>query len=305
MKDVIIIAGPTAVGKTALSINLAKKLNTEIISADSMQIYKGMDIGTAKVTKEEMDGIKHHIIDIINPDENYSVQEFQNSALEIISEIHNKGKIPVIVGGTGLYIDSLTHDFDFVNVKPNDKLREELESIYEENPSKLLERVYEISKESYSHLSLKDKRKLIRAIEVYEDSGKIIDYSRSMKNTENNYHLFVLYDDRENLYERINERVDIMISNGLMEEVRDILEKASENSQSMKAIGYREVIPYLKGEIDFETMKSTLKQHSRNYAKRQLTWFRRNEYSQWINIEGKTTDEIADFIIERVNGDSK
>lgn len=302
MKDVIIIAGPTAVGKTALSINLAKKLNTEIISADSMQIYKGMDIGTAKVTKDEMDGIKHHMIDIINPDENYSVQEFQKSALEIISEIHNKGKIPVIVGGTGLYIDSLTHDFDFVNVKPNYKLREELDSIYEENPSKLLERVYEISKESYSHLSLKDKKKLIRAIEVFEDSCKIIDYSRSMKNTENNYHLFVLYDDRKKLYERINERVDIMISNGLIDEVRDILKVAGENAQSMKAIGYREIIPYLKGEIDFETMKSTLKQHSRNYAKRQLTWFRRNEYSQWINIEGKNTDEIADFIIERVNG---
>ncbi|MDO4605186.1 MAG: tRNA (adenosine(37)-N6)-dimethylallyltransferase MiaA [Helcococcus sp.] len=301
MKDVIIIAGPTAVGKTSLSINLAKKLNTEIISADSMQIYKGMDIGTAKVTKEEMNGIKHHMIDILNPNDNYSVQEFQNSALELITKIHSKGKIPIIVGGTGLYIDSLTHDFDFVNVKPNYELREKLESIYEENPSNLLDKVYEISKESYSHLSLKDKKKLIRAIEIYEDSGKVIDYSRFLKNTENNYHLFVLYDDREKLYERINKRVDMMISNGLIDEVRDILKVAGENAQSMKAIGYREVIPYLKGEIDFETMKIILKQHSRNYAKRQLTWFRRNEYSQWINIEDKTTDEIANFIIKRVN----
>lgn len=300
MKDVIIIAGPTAVGKTSLSINLAKKLNTEVISADSMQIYKGMDIGTAKVTQKEMEEIKHHMIDIINPNENYSVQEFQNSCLKIIDEIHHKGKIPIIVGGTGLYIDSLTHDFDFVSVKPNYELRKKLESIYTVNPSMLLERVYNISKKSYSHLSLKDKKKIIRAIEVYEDCGKIIDYSRSMKNTSNNYHLFVLYDDRQNLYERINERVDVMILNGLIEEVKSILKIAGEDAQSMKAIGYREVIEYIKGELDFETMKSKLKQHSRNYAKRQLTWFRRNEYSQWINIDGKTTDEIADFVINRV-----
>ena len=300
MKDVIIIAGPTAVGKTALSINLAKKLNTEIISADSMQIYRRMDIGTAKANLEEMQGIKHHMIDILNPNENFSVQQYQIEALKIIEEIHKKGKVPIIVGGTGLYIDSLTHDFDFVKVKPNSKLREELESIYKKNPKALLDRVHKISNKSYSHLSLKDKKKLIRAIEVYEDSGKIIDYSRSIKNTKNNYHLFVLYDDREKLYERINKRVDIMITDGLIEEVKSILKNTDENAQSMKAIGYREVIPYLKGQTDLETMKSILKQHSRNYAKRQLTWFRRNEYSQWVNIEGKTTEEIVEFIVNKV-----
>lgn len=301
MKDVIIIAGPTAVGKTSLSINLAKKLNTEIISADSMQIYKKMDIGTAKITKEEMQGIKHHLIDIIEPYESFSVQQFQNMALQIISDIHKKNKIPIIVGGTGLYIDSLTHNFDFVNVKPNYELRKELEEIYKSNPKILLDRVMDIDNKLYSHLSINDMKKLIRAIEVYEEAGKKIEYDRFVENNQYKYHLFVLNDDRQNLYNRINKRVDLMIENGLIDEVKNVYKIADENSQSMKAIGYREVIPYLKGEISFEEMLGKLKQDSRNYAKRQLTWFRRNEFSNWIDIREKSIDDIAYYILESID----
>lgn len=300
MKKVIIIAGPTAVGKTNLSIQLAKKLNTEIISADSMQIYKKLDIGTAKVTKEEMGGIKHHLIDIINPDESYSVQEFKKEALDIIKNLHVKNKIPVIVGGTGLYIDSLTHDFDFVNVKPNIELRKELEEIYKVKPAHLLDEVHQIS-DVYSHLTLKDKKKIIRAIEVYRESGKILNYDRKQNSSDVKYYLFVLNDNRENLYNRINNRVDIMINNGLVKEVKALLEQGlNANCQSMKAIGYKDVISYLNNDISYEDMVYKLKQNSRHYAKRQLTWFRRNELSDWINIEDKSTNDIINYILDRV-----
>ncbi|MFM1524525.1 MULTISPECIES: tRNA (adenosine(37)-N6)-dimethylallyltransferase MiaA [Helcococcus] len=300
MKKVIIIAGPTAVGKTNLSIKLAKKLNTEIISADSMQIYKKLDIGTAKVTKEEMNGIKHYMIDIINPDDNYSVQQFKNDALDIINKLHDSNKIPIIVGGTGLYIDSLTHDFDFVNVKPNYDLRNKLENTYDKNPEILLDQVHQIS-EKYTNLTIKDKKKIIRAIEVYQESGKILSYDRKQNSTDIKYYLYVLNDDREDLYKRINSRVDKMIEKGLIEEVKSLLFNGLKpNSQSMKAIGYKEVLLYLNGEYTLKFMIEKLKQNSRHYAKRQLTWFRRNELSNWIDIKEKNTDDIVDYIIKDV-----
>lgn len=300
MKKVIIIAGPTAVGKTNLSIKLAKKLNTEIISADSMQIYKKLDIGTAKVTKEEMNGIKHYMIDIINPDDNYSVQQFKNDALDIINKLHDANKIPIIVGGTGLYIDSLTHDFDFVNVKPNYDLRNKLENTYDKNPEILLDQVHQIS-EKYTNLTIKDKKKIIRAIEVYQESGKILSYDRKQNSTDIKYYLYVLNDDREDLYKRINSRVDKMIEKGLIEEVKSLLFNGLKpNSQSMKAIGYKEVLLYLNGEYSLKFMIEKLKQNSRHYAKRQLTWFRRNELSNWIDIKEKNTDDIVDYIIKDI-----
>lgn len=291
MNKVIIIAGPTAVGKTNLAISLAKKLNTEIISADSMQIYRGMDIGTAKITTEEMDGVKHHMIGIIDPDENFSVQDFQKHAYNIMEELFEKNMIPIIVGGTGLYIDSLIFDYDFMNVKPNYQLRERLEKEYDENPELLLYKVHETS-ENYSHINIKDKKKIIRILEVYELSGEIINYERKLSERDIEYTLYVLNDDRDVLYDRINKRVDIMLDSGLIDEVKTLLANGvSPDSQSMKAIGYREVIEFLNDEIDYDTMVYKLKQNSRKYAKRQLTWFRRNEKSIWIDIN-KDIDKV-------------
>lgn len=300
MKNVIIISGPTAVGKTKLSIEIAKKLDSEIISADSMQIYKGMDIGTAKIKTEEMQGIKHHLIDIVNPNENYSVHDFQRMAYEIMDDLFSKGKIPIIVGGTGLYIDSLIYDYDFLSVKPDYQLREELDKIYQSNPQDLLYRLLKISPENYSHLSINDKKKIIRAIEVYEKSGKLISYQRKLYEGDIDYQLYVLTDNREDLYNRINSRVDLMLEMGLVNEVSDLLNSGvSDQAQSMKAIGYKEVVEHLKGNLDYEIMVDKLKQNSRHYAKRQLTWFRRNDKSQWIDISKINMDELVEDICKK------
>lgn len=300
MKKVIIIAGPTAVGKSDLAIKLAKKLNTEIISADSMQIYRKMDIGTAKIKEEEMDGIVHHMIDIVDPDENYSVQNFQNQAYEIFDQIFEKDMVPIVVGGTGLYIDSLVYDYDFLNVKPDYKLRKELEDQYKKDPKSLLDQVRNIDSDLYKNINLNDMKKMIRIIEVYKLAGKKINYDRKNLNEDIDYKLFVLTDDRKVLYDRINKRVDQMIDQGLVEEVKGLLDEGlGENVQSLKAIGYREVIPYLEGQYSKEEMIELIKRNSRRYAKRQLTWFRRNEYSNWIDIskeEFNSADKIIDHI---------
>lgn len=303
MKKVIIIAGPTAVGKSELAIKLAKKLDTEIVSADSMQIYRQMDIGTAKIKEKEMDGIVHHMIDIVDPDENYSVQNFQNIAYETFEQIFEKDMVPIVVGGTGLYIDSLVYDYDFLNVKPDYKLREDLEDEYKKDPQSLLDQVRAIDYDLYKKINLNDMKKMIRIIEVYKLAGKKINYDRENLNEDIDYKLFVLTDDREVLYERINKRVDQMIDQGLIEEVKELLNQGlDKNVQSLKAIGYREVIPYLEGQYGKEEMIELIKRNSRRYAKRQLTWFRRNKYSDWIDIskeEFNNSDKIIDYIIKK------
>lgn len=299
MNKVIIIAGPTAVGKSKLAVELAKKLNTEIISADSMQIYRNLDIGTAKITQSEMQGIKHHLINIIEPTDEFSVMQFQKMALEIIESLHNKGKIPIICGGTGLYIDSLTHNFDFMNIKPDQNLRENLETIYKNNPQDLLDMVLNIDKDYYSHIKIREMKKMIRIIEVFKYSGKKINYFRS-SNSKNNYYLFVLNDNRESLYSRINSRVDHMLNLGLIDEVRLLIENGvNSNCQSMKAIGYKEVISYINNEISKSEMIDLLKKNSRNYAKRQLTWFRRNEFSNWIDVSNFNNNDIIEYVLEK------
>lgn len=299
-KDVIIIGGPTGVGKSSLAIKLAKQLNTEIISADSMQIYRGMDIGTAKVSQEEMNGVVHHLIDIVDPTDTFSVQEFQIKALKLIEDLHKQNKIPIIVGGTGLYIDSLVYDYDFLNVKPDYKLRSKLEDIYNDNPQDLFDKLLKIDKDNYLHLNIKDKKKIIRAIEVYELSGKIISYDRQPSNDNINYKLYVLNDNRHDLYERINKRVDIMLDQGLIDEVKGLIDKGlNKDHQAAKAIGYREVFEYFNDELSYHEMVEKLKQDSRRYAKRQLTWFRRNEYSRWYSLEKYSIDQIKDIILNK------
>lgn len=302
MKEkVVIIAGPTGSGKSSLAIKLAKRIKGEIISCDSMQIYKGMDIGTAKVNQEEMVEVCHHMIDIISPKDNYSVQDFQKNCKKLIKEIHARGHIPILAGGTGLYINSIFYDYDFNQVKPNRKFRQEMEAIYDDNPQILLDKLMSIDKNMYSSLNLKDKKKIIRALEVYEFSGKTISVDSEL-NKDYDFYLFVLTDDRKILYEKINRRVDIMLDEGLVNEVQSLLDDGlTENHQSMKAIGYREVIPYLKGEINYETMVESLKQDTRRYAKRQLTWFRKNEHAIWLDKSIYNQKEMLNKILEEIN----
>lgn len=297
----IIISGPTGCGKSSLSIELAKILDTELISCDSMQIYEGMDIGTAKVSKALRSQIKHHMIDIVKPNQKYSVKDFQYSAKTIISSIHQKNKIPIMVGGTGLYVNSIYYDYDFNDVEPNYEYRAELEQIFTRNPLELLDRLIEIDSEKYSRLTIKDKKKIIRALEVYEFSGKTITVE-SKKNTDYDIFLYVLTDDREKLYDNINLRVDQMLNEGLVNEVKSLLADGLDpSSQSMKAIGYREVIPYIFDEISYDEMVETLKKDTRHYAKRQLTWFRKIEDAVWLDKSQMDKEEMINRILEDIN----
>lgn len=288
-KKCIVIVGPTGVGKTRLSIFLAKRLNSEIISADSMQIYKYMDIGTAKVAPKYQKEIKHHLIDIVEPNQNFNVEQFQSLCIDKIEEISAKNKIPIIVGGTGLYINSITHKLEFNTVKSDEKLRYELENIAESQGNQKLHKMLEdIDSESASKIHMNNVRRVIRAIEVYKLTGhKFSEINDKFDHYNDDYDFYIigLNDDREILYERINQRVDEMIDEGFMAECKYIYELTDENSQSIQAIGYREAFMYLNNEISFKDMVSLMKKNSRKYAKRQLTWFRQDERIHWMNLE--------------------
>lgn len=288
-KKCIVIVGPTGVGKTRLSIFLAKRLNSEIISADSMQIYKYMDIGTAKVEPKYQKEIKHHLIDIVEPNENFNVEQFQSFCIDKIEEISAKNKIPIIVGGTGLYINSITHRLEFNTVKSDEKLRYELENIAESQGNQKLHKMLEdIDPESASKIHKNNVRRVIRAIEVYKLTGhKFSEINDKFDHYNDDYDFYIigLNDDREILYKRINQRVDEMIDEGFMAECKYIYELTDENSQSIQAIGYREAFMYLNNEISFKDMVSLMKKNSRKYAKRQLTWFRQDERIHWMNLE--------------------
>ncbi|MDU1009996.1 MAG: tRNA (adenosine(37)-N6)-dimethylallyltransferase MiaA [Finegoldia magna] len=288
-KKCIVIVGPTGVGKTRLSIFLAKRLNSEIISADSMQIYKYMDIGTAKVEPKYQKEIKHHLIDIVEPNENFNVEQFQSLCIDKIEEISAKNKIPIIVGGTGLYINSITHKLEFNTVKSDEKLRYELENIAESQGNQKLHKMLEdIDPESASKIHKNNVRRVIRAIEVYKLTGhKFSEINDKFDHYNDDYDFYIigLNDDREILYKRINQRVDEMIDEGFMAECKYIYELTDENSQSIQAIGYREAFMYLNNEISFKDMVSLMKKNSRKYAKRQLTWFRQDERIHWMNLE--------------------
>lgn len=304
-KKCIVIVGPTGVGKTRLSIFLAKRLNSQIISADSMQIYKYMDIGTAKVEPKYQKEIKHHLIDIVKPDENFNVEQFQSLCIEKIEEISSINKIPIIVGGTGLYINSITHKLEFNTVKSDEKLRYELENIAEsQGNQKLHEMLEDIDPESASKIHMNNVRRVIRAIEVYKLTGhKFSEINDKFDNYNDDYDFYIigLNDDRHILYERINQRVDEMIDEGFMAECKYIYEMTDENSQSIQAIGYREAFMYLNNEISFKDMISLMKKNSRKYAKRQLTWFRQDERIHWMNLKDfKKFEDIEQICLENV-----
>ena len=305
MKDLFILAGPTAVGKTEISIKLAQRLNGEIISADSMQIYKYMDIGSAKISKEEMKGVPHHLIDIIEPSEAFSVAEFKEKAEDYIKEISNKNKLPMLVGGTGFYINSLIYNYSFTDTNKDEEYREYLTKLAEIKGNEYVHNLLkDIDEESYNKLYANDLKRVIRALEVYKVSGKPMSEFKEAQNILDipyNIHYFVLNMDRQKLYSRINLRVDIMIENNLIEEVIKLKEMGyNSDMQSMKGIGYKEILYYLNGEISLNEAIEMIKQGSRNYAKRQLTWFRKDPRINWINKDDfKSDDEIVEYIISK------
>lgn len=286
---VIVICGPTASGKTALSIELAKKINGEIVSCDSMQIYKDMNIGTAKPTTEEMQEIKHYLIGYISPEERYSVADYKIDAKKAIKDIINKGKIPIVVGGTGLYIDSLIYEIEYQDIKLDEKYRKELEKIVEENGlEELYEKAKQIDEKAIKKISPNDKKRILRILEIYHATGKTKTQQEEesrKKEVEYDYKVYALDWDRQKLYDRINKRVDIMLQQGLIEEVKDILNKYKTFPTAMQGLGYKEVVEYLRGEVTKEEMIEKIKMETRRYAKRQLTWFRKNKQTIWLNAE--------------------
>lgn len=305
MKDLLIIAGPTAVGKTKISIEVAKKLNGEIISADSMQIYKHMNIGSAKIKAEEMQGISHYMIDIIEPSDNFSAAEFKKSAEIYINDISNRGKLPIIAGGTGLYINSLICNYDFTEADKDEEYRNELYELAEIKGKEYLhELLKEVDIDSYKKLFPNDLKRVIRALEVYKLTGKTIGKYNSNKLLHKipyNIFYFVLNMERSKLYDRINNRVDIMIKEGLIDEVKKLSKiGCTSDMQSMKGIGYKELLNYLDGNISLDEAVQMIKQGSRNYAKRQLTWFRKDDRVDWINKDDyKDDNEVINYIIRK------
>ncbi|WP_156289136.1 tRNA (adenosine(37)-N6)-dimethylallyltransferase MiaA [Oceanobacillus salinisoli] len=286
-KTVIAIMGPTAVGKTKLSIEVAKQFNGEVISGDSMQIYKGMDIGTAKIKEEEMEGIPHHMIDMKEPDEEFSVADFKNYVQNYIDEISNRNKLPILVGGSGLYIQAALFDYNFSNQKRDETLTRQLEDrIKREGPLPSYNRLKEIDPVQAEKIHPNNHRRLIRALEIYETTGLTMTEYQNNQTFESPYYLVLigLEMERAQLYEQINQRVDVMVEEGLVDEVSKLLEKGYEGCQSMNAIGYKEFIPYFRGEKSLEESIEILKRNSRRYAKRQYTWFKNKMDITWYDM---------------------
>ena len=283
---VIVICGPTASGKTALSIELAKKINGEIISCDSMQIYKYMDIGTAKPTLEEQKEVKHHLIDFVEPNQRYSVAEYKKDAEKSIEEILSKGKTPIIVGGTGLYVDSLIYGIEYPEIELDEEYRKQLEKeIEEKGLESLYNKAKEIDSKAMEKISPNDKKRIMRVVEIYKATGKTKTEQEIESRTHEvkyDYKVFAIKMDREKLYERINKRVDLMVKKGLIEEVQNILKKYDKFPTAMQGLGYKEVVEYLDGKTTKEEMIDKIKMQTRRYAKRQITWFKKNKQTVWI-----------------------
>lgn len=307
MKPLIIITGPTAVGKSALSIDIAKALNGEIISADSMQVYRGMDIGTDKIKESDMGGVVHHMIDILEPTQDYNVHDFAARAKQIVKEIHERGHLPIIVGGTGFYIQALLYDIDFTEDQNDGTYRQELEEIAKSDGGceLLHQKLQEIDPVSAEQIHSNNLKRTIRALEYYKLTGHpISEHNKSQRAKQSPYAFlyFVLNDNRKNLYEKIEQRIDVMLEDGLVDEVKNLLNDGCKpNLTSMQGIGYKQIIPYLSGEYDYYEMVRILKRDTRHFAKRQLTWFRREKDCIWLSREELTNDEIRDAIITKAN----
>ena len=297
-KPMIILSGPTAVGKTALSIELAKRVNGAIISADSMQVYKHMDIGSAKIMPEEMCGIKHYLIDALEPSEEFNIVVFQKMAKKALEEIYANGQVPIITGGTGFYIQALLYDIDFENQDTNEAYRAELEEIAKNQGNESLHnRLKEVDPVSAEKIHANNVKRVIRALEFYKLTGKPIsehNEAEQQKESPYNFAYFVLTDDRENLYKRIDLRVDIMLKNGLLNEVKKLKDMGYHREMvSMQGLGYKEILDYLDDKITLEEAIYILKRETRHFAKRQLTWFRREKEVIWIDKSKYNYDETA------------
>lgn len=285
----IVIAGPTASGKTSLSVNLAKKINGEIISADSMQVYKYMDIGTAKIREHEMEGVKHYLVDELYPDEEFNINIFQKEVKKATEEIRSKGKIPILVGGTGFYIQSIVYDIDFQETDADIDYRNELEQLANEKGNTFIHNMLrEVDEVSANKIHENNVKRVIRALEFYKQTGTPIskhNEEEQKKSTPYNLLFYVLNMDRAVLYERIDKRVDIMINEGLVEEVKKLKDLGySKDLVSMKGLGYKEIIDYLDGKFSLEESIYILKRDTRHFAKRQLTWFKREKEAIWLNV---------------------
>lgn len=287
MQKLIILTGPTAAGKTALSIELAHAINGEIISADSMQVYRHMNIGSAKITPEEMQGVKHYLVDILEPFEDFNIVLFQKYAKQAIAEIYAKQKVPIIVGGTGFYIQSVLYDIDFQKSDEDSALRKELEAIAAQKGATYLHNMLrECDEKAADAIHENNVKRVIRAIEFFKQTGqKISEHNETEHSKESAYdsRYFVLTDERQKLYENIDRRVDMMIENGLVAEVKHLLDMGCKrDSTAMQGLGYKEIISYLEGEITLEEAIYIIKRDTRHFAKRQLTWFRRERDVIWV-----------------------
>lgn len=304
-KPLVILTGPTAVGKTALSIMLAKAIGGEIISADSMQVYRYMDIGTAKIKPEETEGVPHHLIDVLNPTEDFNVTAFQTMAKQAINEIYSRGRIPIVAGGTGFYIQSLLYDVSFEETEVS-SYREELTAYYEAYGAHALhEELKKVDPVSYEEIHENNVKRVIRALEFYHDTGyPISEHNKAQRQKESpyNFEYFVLNDDREALYRRIEERIDAMIEMGLIEEVQGLLDYGCQPDMvSMQGLGYKEIISYLNGECSLEEAVYILKRDTRHFAKRQLTWFRREKEVTWIDRTSfSSEEEMLEYMLNRL-----
>ena len=302
-KRLIVLTGPTAVGKTNLSIKLAKLVDGEIISADSMQVYKGMDIGTAKIKPEEMQGVKHHLIDVISPQDEFNVNIFKNMAKDIVDDIISRGKVPVIVGGTGFYIQSVIKDVDFTEHETDHEYRNYLQEYADKLGRDLLYNMLEeTDPEACKSIHPNNVKRVIRALEYYHMTGEMFsehNKREASKQSPYNYAYFVLNDNRKTLYDRIDRRVDIMFEEDLVNEVQGLLDMGlTKDMVSMQGLGYKEVIDYILGNCSYEDMVYILKRATRHFAKRQLTWFGREKDVIWLDKEKHSDDEILDKITE-------
>lgn len=303
-KPLIVLTGPTAVGKTALSIKLAKALDGEIVSADSMQVYRGMDIGSAKIRQEEMEGVPHHLIDVLDPEDEFNVVLFQKLAKEAIADITGRGKIPILAGGTGFYIQAVLYDIDFTETKEDSSYRTYLEELArQEGNERLHEMLRQVDPKAAEAIHANNVKRVIRALEFHQQTGqKISEHNEEQRENVSAYDscYFVLTDDREKMYERIDRRVDLMVQEGLVEEVTRLKEQGcTRELVSMQGLGYKEILAYLEGEYDLERALYLIKRDTRHFAKRQLTWFKREKDVIWVDRRNFLDEnEILQFMID-------
>ena len=309
-KPMIILTGPTAVGKTDLSIQLAKVINGEIISADSMQVYRHMDIGSAKVTPEEMDGVPHHLIDVLEPEEEFNVVVFQKLAKEALTGIYEREHIPIIVGGTGFYIQALLYDIDFTENDGDTAIRRELEKLAQTQGAGCLHQMLqEIDPESAAAIHQNNVKRVIRAIEFYRQTGKKISLHNEQEREKQSPYQFLYYvldTDRKTLYERIDRRVDRMMEHGLVDEVKHLADMGcTRDMVSMQGLGYKEILDYLSGEIPLKEAVYILKRDPRHFAKRQITWFKRERDVRWLELEQFQNDrkKVLEHILDEIEGE--